>query len=124
MRTSHIGAQVFAFAVAFAAATFAPLPSFAEGRTPDCSARPADELDLAMLKSGGDKTRIATANTLVNQWRTTLPTLMVALTGFPGPTTSTPNQQDYFLSIVDVLRSILTENTEAIRIFRICRNDA
>ena len=124
MRTSHIGACVFALAAALAAAaTFAPTPSFAQ--VTDCAAKPAVDLDLATLKSGGDKTRIATANTLVNQWSTTLPTIMVALTGFSPSTTGAPNvQQDYFLSIVDVLRSILANNTDAIRVFRICRSDA
>jgi hypothetical protein len=121
MTTRDIG--MLTLAAALAAAMFLPTPLLAGD--PDCAAKPAVDLDLVALKSGGDKTRIATATKLVNQWSRTLPTIMVALTSFPPSTTSRPNvQQDYFLSIVDVLRSILTENTEAIRVFRSCRNDA
>jgi hypothetical protein len=90
-----------------------------------CGASQVAQSNLRLLRAAEDKGRIIAANSLTNQWATTLPTVMLELRGFAGAAASWSNEQQvYFLSLTDVLRSMLANNVRAIAQFRACDDPA
>jgi hypothetical protein len=88
----------------------------------DDSCRPTD--GASRLRSTNSTERAATAQALIADWRTTVPTLIKELETFDGSTEKwSSDQQAYFATISDVLRSIVTDNTQAITLFRQCDNE-
>ncbi len=98
-----------------------------------CSAAPSraqsddscQPTDIAKrLRSTNSAERAASAQALIVDWRATVPTLIKELENFDGPTERwSSDQQAYFATISDVLRSIVTDNTQAITLFRQCDNE-
>src|SRR5882672_1505109 len=77
-------------------------------------------LDLVRL-ADNDKTRAVAASSLISDWRGALPTVMLELTKTSGPVERwRPDQNSYFLSISDILRTTLSNNVDAITLFRRC----
>lgn len=83
-------------------------------------------VNLELLRSAdNDKTRSVAASALINNWRTSLPTVMRELSKISGSADGwTPSQQSYFLSVTDVLRTVLSTNVEAIKLFRDCHDSS
>jgi hypothetical protein len=80
---------------------------------------------LQLVRSADSKTRAVGANALITQWRTSLPTVMRELLRAKGPTDRwQPDGVSYFLSVTDILRTMLSDNVEAITLFRICSDES
>jgi hypothetical protein len=115
-------------AIILAAIGLAPTrPALAEAVRPSkCEPNSGVAANLELLRGAdSDKTRAVAASALVNDWPNSLPTVMRELTKFSGPADGwAPNQQSYFLSITDVLRTVLSTNVDAITLFRVCHDTA
>jgi len=86
-----------------------------------CSPNSDVQINLGLLKTGSDKDRAVAAGALIKDWRTSLPTVMGELKNVSGPADRwTPDQQSYILSVSDIIRTTLSNNTEAITLFRSC----
>src|SRR4051812_46787526 len=89
-----------------------------------CSSNGEAAADLALVRSAeNDKARAVAASSLIREWRTSLPIVMRELAKNSGPTDRwPPDQLPYFLSVTDILRTILSTSAEAISLFRTCDN--
>jgi hypothetical protein len=94
-------------------------PAFAQAD--ECAPNPGVRNELASLRSVDDKVRIAAATSLTGKGAATLPTAMAELKNFRGSTDNLSTaEQSYFVSITDILRTIVSNSTAAITQFRKC----
>jgi len=87
-----------------------------------CSHNADAAVNLELVRAAdNDKTRAVAASSLIKEWPTTLPTVMRELAKNSGPTDRWPaDQSSYFLSVTDILRTVLSTNVDAISLFRMC----
>jgi hypothetical protein len=116
---ARVAMRRLAAAAAFANLLALALPASSAAQS-NCATSTGAQGLLKMVKGADDKSRIIGAGSLVAEWETSLPTIMLELRNFPGPSTNwSAEQQTYLLSVTDILRSI-TSNTKAIARFREC----
>jgi hypothetical protein len=92
-----------------------------DGPPAECTGDESASNSLQLVRFGDSKTRAVAASSLISQWRKSLPTVMRELSRSKGPTERWQNDEaSYFLSVTDILRTILSDNVEAITLFRSC----
>lgn len=96
--------------------------AYAQGVSGRCARDPGAETSLDLVRSAdNEKARAVAASTLIKDWRTSLPTVMRELSKTSGPVDRwRPDQSSMFLSISDILRTILSADVQAITLFRNC----
>jgi hypothetical protein len=97
--------------------------TLAQAQDRRCAPNAGATVNLDLVRGAdNDKTRAVAASSLINDWRTAMPTVMLELSKTSGPVERwRPDQVSYFLSISDVLRTTLSNNVDAITLFRACR---
>jgi hypothetical protein len=97
-------------------------PVRAGGMPAQCARNATAEANLEAVRAAeNDKTRVVAASSLIKDWAMSLPTVMRELSKISGSSERwQPDQSSYFLSITDILRTVLSTNVEAIKLFRSC----
>jgi hypothetical protein len=100
---------------------FAALLFTTTAHAADCGSQGVSSSELTNLSSPDSQLRVTTANGLIQNSERSLPSLMAALKNFTGnPDQWSQAQQFNFVSVTDVIRTMLANNNSAITKFRSC----
>lgn len=90
-----------------------------------CEVNKLTELGLASLKDVDEKVRLSAGRSLVDNWRSSVPGLIVELGRIKKTDTNSwsESEQKQAIFLTEIMRTILSSNDASIALFRQCDND-